>query len=181
MDYADLLVRSAAKDQQAFKALYDGTSSLLFSVLMRFLQDRALAEDVLQESFMKIWEKASSYSPEKSAPMTWMSTIARNAARDKLRAMKVRHYQEESSEPLEVLCSDDASPEKQMMVEKDMAAVNQALQKMSDSQRKCMIMSCYQGYTHSEVAAKMGMPLGTIKSWVRRGKDQMLGLVLQEC
>jgi len=181
MDYADLLLRSAAKDQQAFKALYDGSSSLLFSVLMRFLQDRALAEDVLQEAFLKIWEKADSYSPEKSAAMTWMSTIARNAARDKLRAMKVRHYQQESSEPLEVLYSDDASPEKQMMVMNDLAAVEQILQKMGDLQRKCMILSCYQGYTHSEVADKMGMPLGTIKSWVRRGKDQMAGLVLQEC
>lgn len=179
MDYADLLLRSANKDQQAFKALYEGTSPLLFSVLMRFLQDRALAEDMLQEAFMKIWENAGSYSPEKSTALTWMSTITRNVARDKLRALKVRRYQQESSEPLEVLYSDDASPEKQVMITNDLAAVEQILQKMGDLQRKCMVMSCYQGYTHSEVAKKMDIPLGTIKSWVRRGKEQIAGLMLQ--
>jgi len=88
IDLNDLLTRSADKDQVAFKALYDATSPRLFSVLMGMLKNESLAEDILQDSFLKIWEKAETFKASKSNGMTWMRTITTNTARDKLRALK---------------------------------------------------------------------------------------------
>ncbi|MGB1011632.1 MAG: RNA polymerase sigma factor [Thiolinea sp.] len=171
--YKALLIQSAAKDQAAFKALYEQSSPLLFSILLRMLRDRELCEDVLQESFMKIWEHAASYSEQRGSAMTWMATITRNVARDKLRAMKVRHYQDESSDEVEELVSADSTPDKHVSLTGELGLVAAALEQMKAPQRECLVMSCYEGYSHSEIAGRLGLPLGTIKAWIKRGKTQI--------
>ena len=177
-DYARLLIRSAAHDQVAFRDLYEKSSPLLFSILLRMLKDRALCEDVLQEAFMKIWEHAGSYSSAKGSPMTWMATIARNVARDKLRAMKVRHYQDESSDEVDMLESAANTPDNHVSLMGELGLIGRVLQQMQAPQRECILMSCYEGYSHSEIAGHMGMPLGTIKAWIKRGKAQIQQVAL---
>lgn len=177
-EYTTLLARSAERDQLAFRVLYEKSSPLLFSILLRMLKDRALCEDVLQEAFLKIWEHAATYSSTKGNPTTWMATITRNVARDKLRAMKVRHYQDESSEEIDTLESEANTPDYQASLLGELGMVKQALQQMQAPQRECILMSFYEGYSHSEIAKRMGMPLGTIKAWIKRGKAQLQEAVL---
>ena len=172
--YNDLLLRSAQQDQLAFRELYDKSSPLLFSILLRMLKDRELCEDVLQEAFMKIWGHAATYSTDKGSAMTWMATVTRNVARDKLRAMKTRHYQDESSDEVEELVSADTSPDNHAMLMGELSKVVQGLKQMKGPQRECMVMACYEGYSHSEIAKRLGLPLGTIKAWIKRGKMQMM-------
>ena len=172
-DLNDLLVRSAAKDQKAFKALYDLTSPKLYGVLVGMMRSDSLAEDVLQEAFLKIWQKAGTYQESKSGAMTWMRTIATNTARDKLRALKVRHYQDECGDYVENLEGDVATPESEHAVTADLAKVMEAVKGLKPLQQECLILSCYHGYSHSELAKKMNQPLGTVKTWLRLAKEQV--------
>ena len=174
IDLNDLLTRSAGKDQLAFKALYDATSPRLFSVLMGMLKNESLAEDILQESYLKIWEKAETFKASKSSAMTWMRTITTNTARDKLRALKVRHYSDECGDYIENLESDGSSPEREHDVQAELSRVTHAMQGLKAIQREALILSCYHGYSHAELAAKLGQPLGTIKTWIRLGKEQVM-------
>ena len=173
IDLNDLLVRSAAKDQQAFKALYDLTSPKLFGVLVGMMRSESLAEDVLQDAFLKIWQKADTYQSSKSGAMTWMRTIATNTARDKLRALKVRHYQDECGDYVENLEGDVATPENQHELTADLSRLTVAMEGLKPLQKECLMLSCYHGYSHSELAKKMGQPLGTVKTWLRSAKEQV--------
>ena len=174
IDLNDLLTRSADKDQVAFKALYDATSPRLFSVLMGMLKNESLAEDILQDSYLKIWEKAATFKSSKSSAMTWMRTITANTARDKLRALKVRHYNDECGDYIENLESDESTPEKAHVITTELSKVLNAMKGLKAAQRECLILSCYHGYSHAELAAKLGQPLGTIKTWIRLGKEQVM-------
>ena len=173
IDLNDLLVRSAAKDQQAFKALYDLTSPKLFGVLVGMMKSNSLAEDVLQDAFLKIWQKADTYQESKSGAMTWMRTIASNTARDKLRALKVRHYQDECGDYVENIETDVATPETQHATTTEMDKLLEAVKGLKPMHQECLILSCYHGYSHSELAKKMDQPLGTVKTWVRLAKEQV--------
>ena len=174
IDLNDLLTRSANRDQAAFKALYEATSPRLLSVLMGMLKNESLAEDILQDAYLKIWEKASTFNHSKSSAMTWMRTIATNTARDKLRALKVRHYKDECGDYIELLESEGSSPERAHLVSTELSRVMKAMKGLKQAQRECLILSCYHGYSHAELAAKLGQPLGTIKTWIRLGKEQVM-------
>ena len=172
-DLNDLLLRSAAKDQTAFKALYDLTSPKLFGVLVTMMRSESLAEDVLQDAYLKVWQKADTYEESKSGAMTWMRTIASNTARDKLRALKVRHYQDECGDYVENIETDVATPETQHATTTEMDKLLEAVKGLKPMHQECLILSCYHGYSHSELAKKMDQPLGTVKTWVRLAKEQV--------
>lgn len=174
IDLDDLLIRSAKKDQVAFKALYHATSPKLFGVLAGMMKNESLAEEVLQDSYLKIWEKADKYQSSKSGAMTWMRTIATNTARDKLRALKVRHYQDECGDYIESIEGSESSLDNQLSVKNDLSRVMEALKKLKAPQRECIILSCYHGYSHTELAKKLNLPLGTIKTWIRLGKEEIV-------
>ena len=172
-DLNDLLLRSAKQDQKAFKELYDLTSPKLFGVLVGIMKNESLAEDALQDAFLKVWQKASTYQESKSGAMTWMRTIASNTARDKLRALKVRHYQDECGDYVENLEGDVATPETQHATTTEMAKLLEAIKDLKPLHQECLILSCYHGYSHSELANKMNQPLGTVKTWIRVAKEQV--------
>jgi len=174
IDLDELLIRSAKQDQIAFKELFDVTSPRLFSVLMGMLKNESLAEDILQDSYLKIWDKAETFTASKSSAMTWMRTITTNTARDKLRALKVRRYKDECGDAIENLESDTSSPEKEHVVTTDLLRLINAMKSLKDVQCECLILSCYHGYSHTELAAKLDQPLGTIKTWIRLGKEQLM-------
>ena len=172
----DLLTKSAQKDQHAFKALYNATSPKLFGVLVGIMKNESLAEEALQDSFLKIWEKSGTYQSSRSGAMTWMRTIAMNTARDKLRALKVRHYQDECGDYIENIEGSEASLDNQLSIDNDLSRVATALEKLKAPQRECLILSYYHGYSHTELAKKLNLPLGTIKTWIRLGREELVAV-----
>ncbi|MBC3882852.1 sigma-70 family RNA polymerase sigma factor [Undibacterium sp. LX40W] len=166
----------AAKDAAAFKALYQASSPKLFGFALRILNKRELAEEILQESFVNIWNNAASYQSSLAAPMTWMMTIVRNRAVDLLR--KLDHDVEidaDEFDPQIVLAmeSGDLSPLQQMELSQDAVALAACMSRLEAMQRQAMALAFYHDLSHSEVAAHMTMPVGTVKTWIRRGLDKL--------
>lgn len=162
----DLLGRTADGDQAAFRQLYADTSAHLNAVLLRMLRRRDWADEALQDCYLRVWQKADTYAAEKGAPMTWLMSIARYRGLDLLRARRPE-------------VSDDLAPEKSApeyeapdrLAESNqaLAQLEQCLDGLGSEQRKSILMAFYEGYTHSELSERLETPVGTVKSWVRRG------------
>ncbi len=166
-----LLSRVALADRSAFRQLYDATSPKLFGSLLRILKKPELAEDALQETFIKIWNNADSYREYSSKPMTWLHSIARYRAIDILRKQKhdVRNIPIEE----ETESTDAALSYMDNFAEGDHARLMHCLSQL-ERKHKEAIVKCYcEGYTHSELSRLMSTPLGTVKSWVRRGLQSL--------
>jgi RNA polymerase sigma-70 factor, ECF subfamily len=160
----DTLIQACANgDRVAFKALYDASSSQLFGGAMRLLRDHALAQDALQEGFLKIWRHSDKFDATKGTAMAWMSIIVRRAALDRL-ATRREHIDLDDIE----LAAPEIAPRD--------PGLDKCLQKLPDLHRKALILSYVYGYNHDEIANMLQKPVGTIKSWVRRA-----GISLREC
>lgn len=171
--YAELLQQCAARDQQAFKQLYEAASPKLLSLCLLLLKDQQIAEDVLQEGFIKIWDKAESYSSGKGKAMTWMATVVRNKALDKLRSLKNKPQETEVEyEGLE-FASTDLEPDSMEHLSQDVKTLMHCLKQLKPDQRECILLSYYYGHTHQELSKKLGKPLGTVKAWIRRGLEDL--------
>ncbi len=174
-DHKKLLRLSANKNQQAFKQLYDETSPTLYALALRMLKKTHLAEECLQEAYLKIWQKAGSFDSTKSSTLTWMYTITKNTALDKLRARKSRPQQSIVDEyDLSTLSSSSLMPDTVVSLGNEIKQYFDSLKDMKPLQRECIVLSCYYGHTHKELAYKLGVPLGTVKAWIRRGKKQLV-------
>ncbi len=173
----DLLIRSGRGDKTAFRQLYDATSPRLFALCRRLLRDEQLAEDVLQEGFIKVWHHAASFAAEKAGAMTWMSTIIRNLALDKLRQMRhhTQSLDEIGYETLE-FASSAPQPDALQQHSDDAQRLLRCLEHLKPEQRECILQAFYYGHTHEQLADKLTKPLGTVKAWIRRGLEQ-----LREC
>ncbi len=170
-ELAALLVRASAGDQHAFRDFYDRTSAKLFATILRILPERAEAEDVLQEVYVTIWRKAAEFDASRASPITWTATIARNRAIDRIRAKRVR-----PSASLDAAAEvADEAPTADALIDTAQAAttVQQALSQL-DPRHAEAIRSCYfEGLTYEALAARDGIPVGTLKSWVLRGLMRM--------
>lgn len=172
-----LLRATAAKDMRAFRLLYEATSSHLLGVLLRILRHRDRAEDALQDCYLRIWNKADSYAEERGHPLAWMMTIARYRALDLVRAHREHSSADEDVLPMDLDWADASNaPDNRAETDEHMHRLNDCLIELSDEQRKAVMLAYYEGYTHPELAEHMGSPLGTVKSWVRRGLQR-----LREC
>lgn len=172
----ELLQRSAQSDQKAFKHLYDETSPRLFSLVLQLVRRRCLAEEILQETYLKIWKRAGSYDPNKASAIGWMTVIARNTALDTLRNLKARPQETEASyESMRFAATDmNSAPDQTAEIEVQLKGLAERLQKLSPEQIQCLIFSYYYGYSHQELSKMLGKPLGTIKGWIRRGGQQLI-------
>lgn len=171
--YAELLQKTSQGDQLAFKQLYEKASPKLMSLCMRLMKTEALAEDVLQEGFIKIWDKAETYTAGKGKAMTWMSTVIRNKGLDKLRSLKTKPTETDIGyEGLE-FASTDLRPDDLEGMSQDIQGLMTCLNKLKPNQRECILLSYYYGHTHQELAEELGKPLGTIKAWIRRGLEDL--------
>ncbi len=164
----DLLARCAVRDRAAFVALYQATSANLFGVVLRILKKRHWAEEVLQEGFIKIWHHAGSYEPSRGAPMTWMMNIARNQALD-LRRRAAFRAELDAAPVDDDLPAHSQDPEDETAVSADLLRLRRCLQPLAEAQRACLLLVHHEGYTPVEVARKKRLPLGTVKTWIRRG------------
>ncbi len=172
-----LLSRVALGDRRAFAALYDDTRAYLFGVILRITVDRALAEDVLQEVFINVWRAAQSFDGERSQPLTWLTSVARNRAIDSLRRRKAEPTtvsldldEDEGGGERGVagVADPGADPLKQLEQAAESHALTQCMQQLSREQQQCLALAYYRGLSHAETAEHLSLPLGTVKSWVRR-------------
>ena len=176
------LAAVANKDTQAFRELYDTTSPKLFGFALRILTKRELAEEVLQEGFVSVWNNAGSYQASLAAPMTWMTTIVRNKAFDLLR--RVDHAVEIDAEAfnkdlMDAMESADPSPLEALRLTDDAKGLARCMTRLEGLHRQAIALAFYHDLSHSEVAEQLKLPIGTVKTWIRRGLER-LRLCLQK-
>lgn len=174
-----LLHRVAAGDPQSFGQLYERFSGVLFSTALRVLNDAEAAEDVRQEVFLQIWEKAPLYDAGRGKPLTWAMTLTRNRAIDRLRSAqrRVRLGEDLKREISLELTSDDGSSSKAAEFTDRKTFVQLALGKLSADQRTALELAFFNGMTQSEIAERIGKPLGTVKARIRRGLKRLRSLL----
>lgn len=160
-----LIEQIAAGHEDAVAALYDRHSRLLFGLVLRIVRDRAEAEEVLQEVFWAVWSKAHSYNPALGVPAAWLVRLARNRAIDRVRN---NHVRERTHEATAATLAPD-SPEQAAVRGQRQAGVVSALGRLPDEQRVLIEQAYYFGWTQSELAARFGLPLGTVKTRIRTG------------
>ena len=164
-DIETMIARVALRDRAAFSALYDATSAKLFGVCLRVLNNRSEAEDALQEVYLRIWSKADSYAVTGHSPMTWLITVARNLAIDRLRKRGADPARE--SMPDEIAAS-TPGPEASAMATSERARMNACLDEL-DSEKADSIRSVYlEGLTYQDLATRHDVPLNTMRTWLRR-------------
>lgn len=168
----DLLARTALKDRRAFETLYQKSSAQLFGVVLRIVRDRELAGEILQESYLKIWHHAGDFRPERARPMTWLGSIARNQAIDQLRRQAARP-QGVAMDELYWLTDETGGPQDQADQEHRSQQLHHCLAQLEGEQRRAMQLAWFQGLTHEELAERLERPLGTVKSWLRRGLQRL--------
>ncbi|MDT1062926.1 sigma-70 family RNA polymerase sigma factor [Paracoccus sp. CPCC 101403] len=170
-----LIMRVAQGDRSAFDALYDATSAKLHAVCLSLLKDRPEAEETLQEVYLNIWRGASRYSANGLSPMTWLITIARNRAIDRLRARDSRP----AFAPAEAAASIPAlgaSPEQAAIRGQQHSLLAACLDELEPGQAGVVRAVYLEGLTYADLAERQGVPLNTLRSWLRRGL-----LRLKEC
>lgn len=176
---AELLGRVALADQRAFEEVYRLTSAQLYAVARRLVRDRSAAEEVLQEAFVSVWHRAGTYAADRSAPTTWLTAIVRNRCLDLLRRREldaVTLTPEDDDAPELDVPSDTPSPADLLVSGADAASVRGCVDTLEGAQKQAIALAFFQGLSHGELAEHLRQPLGTVKSWIRRGLDK-----LREC
>jgi RNA polymerase sigma-70 factor (ECF subfamily) len=173
-----LMQRIATRDTAALADLYDRHSRLLFSLIMRIVRDRGEAEDILQEAFVRVWTRAETYDARMGGPLSWIVRVARNCAIDRLRARRVRAAVDAPAMHLAAVeaatpASDIPTPEATVLEAERRRTLTDALGGLPLEQRQLIEAAFFEGYTHSELAQRFRLPLGTVKTRIRAG---MIGM-----
>jgi len=169
------MARCALRDQRAFAELYRQTSAKLYGVAIRILRRDDWAEEVLQESFVNIWNHIAEYSAARSAPMTWMTAIVRNRCLDWLRRPNLERGDEDYELLVETLPDDAPGPDTALGNSRDALALAECLKQLSGNQRQTIMLAYAHGLSHGELAEHLKQPLGTVKTWIRRGLERLKG------
>lgn len=159
-------------DRAAFEQLYRATSAKLFGVCLRVLPDRSEAEDVLQEVYTTVWRKAAQFDANRASAITWLAMIARNRAIDRLRALPAA-AQKAPIELAETLSDPGRSPVQEAEAATDSDRLGACMEQLDDRRRSLIRTAFFEGATYEELAARVGSPLGSVKSWIRRGLIQL--------
>lgn len=169
----DLLARTALRDRGAFDRLYDATSAKLFGVCLRVLKNRAEAEESLQEVYLRIWNKADRYAVTGHSPMTWLITIARNIAIDRLRA---RRGQEVDLDEVGEITAPGVGPEGMAIARSETRRITACLDELPTDRADAVRAAYLDGAAYKDLAARYDVPLNTMRTWLRRSL-----IALREC
>lgn len=176
-DLAQLLARVALQDRAAFACLYRLTSQHLLGVAWRITLRREQAEEVLQDAFISVWQRAGSYQRGIASPMTWLINIVRHRAIDGLRASREERAQTQplAGEDGEIDLPGDPGHEPPQLLDASIArlGLDRCMAALSAPQRQAVALAYYRGLAHGEIADTLAAPLGTVKAWVRRGLDKL--------
>jgi RNA polymerase sigma-70 factor, ECF subfamily len=172
-DLKSLLDRVGRRDRSAFAALYQATSAKLYGVILRILRRRDIADEVLQEVYVKIWERAGDFSAEIASPIAWMAAIARNRALDEVRR-KVPASIEDHPETQDFVADDETGLDSVLRSE-DSKRLADCLQRLDPDRRSMVVLAYCEGLSRDELAQKYSQPVNTIKTWLRRSLAQLKG------
>jgi RNA polymerase sigma-70 factor, ECF subfamily len=167
-----LLGQVALGNRAAFETLYRDTSSRLFGICLRVLNQRAEAEEVLQEVYTSVWRKAGQFDATRASAMSWLSMMARNKSIDRLRALPARA----TRTPIEMadqIEDPGASPAQQAETSTDRVRLENCLKQLEPKRHSLIRAAFFDGSTYEELAARIEAPLGSVKSWIRRGLMQL--------
>jgi len=163
----EALIRTGQEDRDAFRAVYRMTSAKLFGICLRICGDRQGAEDVLHDVYLTIWNRAGAYQPGRASPISWLATIARNRAIDwRRRQARGRVVPVEEADHI---ADGAAAQDDVMLADEANARLHHCLQGIEGRQRSAIRSAFFGGLTYAELAERQAVPLGTMKSWVRRG------------
>lgn len=166
-DFA-LMEGIAARDASALQRMYDKHSPLVLALCVRVLHDRAEAEDVLVDVFWELWDRVDRYDPRRGSPLTYLTTLARSRAIDRRRAKgRIHPVDLDTTSPATAPLAD--SPETGVVADENAVLVKQALLGLEPAQRQAIECAFYDGLSHTEIAEKLGKPLGTVKTYIRQG------------
>lgn len=166
----------SARSEEAFSALYDSYSPALYGVIHRILRSEVLAEEALQDSFIKIWKNATSYDPSKGRPFTWMLQIARNTAIDYTRT--ARFQQNRKTDSIDSLVYDDESQSVNPEIQD--SGLRNVIQKLDEKYRTLIELVYFKGYTQSDIEKELNIPLGTVKTRLRKAVLELRDLLRGE-
>ena len=174
---ADLLASIARGDHAAFGQFYDAYAGLAFGLIRRILRDKEAAEEVLQEVFWQIWREAASFDPRRGGPEAWLVMRAKTRAIDKLRS--IRRKEQTFVAPVDEGSAPGADPraDDPAVAAADRTLVEGALARLPDAQRRVIELAFFGGMTQSEIAARLGEPIGTVKTRARLGLERLRGLL----
>ncbi|RMF04309.1 MAG: sigma-70 family RNA polymerase sigma factor [Alphaproteobacteria bacterium] len=167
----ELLKRVAGGDEEAFRLLYEQTSPKLFGLAVRILKRSDLAEDAVQDTYLKIWNGVATYRPGYGSAFAWLATITRNRAIDMLRKRTESSIDDDPG--FDMIDEDLPDPFHQAVHNRDLRRFLACLEKLDREYQRCLLMAYYYGYTHEEIAARLPAPVGTVKSRIRRGLAQV--------
>lgn len=170
------LLAAGKRDAAAFRYLYNATSSKLFGFALRILHKQELAEEALQEGFVAIWNNAATYQSHLAAPMTWMATIVRNKAFDVLRRSDDTveiDAEQFDGEVMNALKDPQATPIEALQLSGDAKALAFCMSALEGLHRQVIALAYYHDLSHSEVAQQMALPIGTVKTWIRRSLERL--------
>lgn len=163
-----LIQAVSAGDHDALAQLYDRTSPVLYPVLVKILHDPELAKEALQDCYIRVWQRAETFDPERGEPISWLIGNARYRALDCLRRSGPRD-REVSDEVLAELPGSEPGPDEEAEDNERLTRLMRYLNGLSEMQRKSILLAYYKGYSHQEMAEALQAPLGTVKTWLRRG------------
>jgi len=171
-----LIDRVALRDEAALKALYDTVSSKLYGLALRVVNKHEWAEDVLQETFLQIWRSAADYRASLSPPMAWLGIIVRSRSLDCLRRRSAEraHLTDEIDDVMaDTMEGPSPNPMDVSLASQQAWALHQCLGKLESRQREVVSLGYLRDLSHSELAEQLKLPLGTVKTWIRRGLEQL--------
>ncbi|MCJ8144638.1 sigma-70 family RNA polymerase sigma factor [Ancylobacter sp. A5.8] len=166
-ELARALEGCARGDRSSLRHLYDQLAPQMIGVALRLLRRRDLAEEVVQDTFLRIWEKAATFDPARGEPATWMFAILRHRALNVLRG-EGRTDLVDDFEPMG-LASEEADAEQMVISLSETGALRRCLERLEPLRRNAIVLAYARGLSHGELAGRLGIPLGTAKSWIRRG------------
>lgn len=169
-DIEDMIVRTGLGDRAAFSSLYDASSAKLFGVCLRVLNNRAEAEDALQDVFVKIWQKADAYAVNGYSPMTWLITIARNLSIDRLRARKAPT---KDIDDVVDLADSGPTPETEAIRASERAQIDGCLDELDATHANAVRGAYLDGETYQDLADHAGVPINTMRTWLRRSLGKL--------
>jgi len=168
-----LMQQVARRDRAAFRALYQATRAKLYGVVLSILRERSAADDVLQEIYVKIWDRAADFDAGKASPITWMTTVARNRALDEVRRPRVAI--DLSDEALERVAGDDPHPLEQRERSEELQRLIACLGALAEERRQMVLLAYYRGWTREALAKRFDRPVPTIKTQLHRSLTQLRG------
>jgi RNA polymerase sigma-70 factor, ECF subfamily len=183
-----LILATAKRDAQSFESLYQLTSAVLMGVAMRITRRRETAEEVLHDAFVKVWNQANSFDPKALQPMAWLNAIVRNRALDLVTSAEAKRvdsfdaHDDDDGSALDRLLdwSDESNSGEALDDKRAQHQLRDCLDSLKASERQALALAYHHGMSHSELADHLQKPIGTVKSWVRRGLDS-LRTCMDEC